>query len=209
VRHLLEGAVALVHVEQVRGVEPADVDVQPAAVVDVDEGRPLLPDPGRGALVSRPPPARSRPRTCPAAEVAEQPAALRLADHEQVRPSPSSVEVPDRDPGADRPGLELARTGPRAHIRGSAYLFSVLTPVASAGFSTNIVAPRGKGRGESALLVMEPAVSAAHASDAASRLRALARSNVARRVRVSVIGGLRSQEAWGGESRGALTERRG
>ena len=109
--HLLERPVALVYVEQVRGVEPAHVDVQPAAVVDVDEGRALVPDARRGAD----PRLLRHILELVAAEVAEQPAALRLADDVDVGP-PVAVVVADGDPGADRGGLELLVEVP-AHPR--------------------------------------------------------------------------------------------
>src|SRR5664279_5148799 len=42
--HFLEGPVALVDVEEIRRIPPTDIDVQQTVVVDVDEGRSLLPD---------------------------------------------------------------------------------------------------------------------------------------------------------------------
>src|ERR1039457_136885 len=50
--HLPEGPVPLVDVEEVRGSEAADIDVQPAAVVYVDEGGALVPHAGRRADIN-------------------------------------------------------------------------------------------------------------------------------------------------------------
>jgi hypothetical protein len=102
VGHLLERPVALVDVEQVRGVEAADVDVEQSVVVDVDECGPAVPDAGLGAD-----PGLLRDiLEFVAAEVAEQPAAPGLAYDKDVRPA-VAVVVPDRHAGADRAVLEL------------------------------------------------------------------------------------------------------
>jgi len=54
VGHLLERPVPLVDIEQIRGVVPADIDIQPAIVVHVDKRNSMLPDAGLGALVADP-----------------------------------------------------------------------------------------------------------------------------------------------------------
>jgi hypothetical protein len=86
--------------------EPADVDVQEAVVVDVDKGRPLLPHLRGVALVPHAGLVR-HVLELPVAQVAEQAAALRLADDEDVGPA-VAVIVADGDTRADRADLELA-----------------------------------------------------------------------------------------------------
>ena len=104
---LLEGAVALVDVEQIRRVEPADIDVEQPVVVHVDERRALFPDLGRLALVADAGLLRHVLELA-VAEVAKQPAALGLADDKNIRPA-VAVVVADRHAGADRTRLEFLK----------------------------------------------------------------------------------------------------
>ena len=108
VRLLLERAVALVDVEQVWRIEPAHVDVEQAVIVYVDEGRALLPDPGGRAVVADPGLFRNV-LEFPIAEIAKEPATLRLAHDKNVRPA-VVVVVADGHSGADRTEIELTGT---------------------------------------------------------------------------------------------------
>ena len=103
----LEGAVTLVEVEQIGGIVPADIDVQQPVIVHVNERRPLLPDSRRLALVFHPG-LRRHLFEFPVAEIAKQPATLRLADHKYVRPAVVII-VADRDPGADCADSEFVK----------------------------------------------------------------------------------------------------
>ena len=108
--HFLEGPVALVDVEEIWGVPPADIDVQQAVVVHVDEGRSLLPDhrvrpviPDSGLL--------RHILELEVAEISEEPAAFGFADNKDVRAA-VSVVVADGHAGADRSAFEFAREFP-------------------------------------------------------------------------------------------------
>ncbi len=96
--HFLEGSVALIDIKEVGGIEPADVNVQPAVVIHVDKSCALLPDPGGIALVADPG-FIGYILEFPTAEIAKQPAALSLAHDENIRPAVTII-VADRDPGA-------------------------------------------------------------------------------------------------------------
>ena len=126
--HFLERPVALIDIKEIRRVEPADIDVQPAVVVHVDKRCPLFPDACRGALVTHAGPVRDI-LEFPSAEIAEQAAAFGLADDEQVRPAVAIV-VSDRHAGAEgakqkllvefapHPGVGVTVFGPHAgHVR--------------------------------------------------------------------------------------------
>ena len=106
--HFLEGSVALVDIEQIGGVEPADIDVEPSVIVHVDKGCALFPDHGRVTLVAHPGFVRHILKF-PSAEVAKQPAALGLAHDKDIRPAVVII-IADGHAGADRAHLELVIT---------------------------------------------------------------------------------------------------
>src|SRR5258708_15481879 len=95
----LEGAITLVDVEQIGGVVPADIDVQQPVIIHVDKRRPLFPY-GRSLALVFYPVLRRDISELPVAEIAKQPATLRLADHKYVRPAVAII-VADRDTRAD------------------------------------------------------------------------------------------------------------
>ena len=103
--HLLEGSIALVEIEEIRGVEPADIDVQQSVVVHVDERRALFPDAGSRARVADPG-LFGHIFEFPVAEVPEKTAAFGLAHDEYVGEA-VAVIVSDGNPGADRSALEF------------------------------------------------------------------------------------------------------
>ena len=103
--HLFEGPVALVDIEEVGGVEPANIDIQPPVVVHVDEGGPLLPD-QRGRPVIPHSSLVRDVREFPAAEIAKKPATLGLAHDKNIRPA-VAVIISDGHPGAHGAAFEL------------------------------------------------------------------------------------------------------
>ena len=105
VGHLLERPVPLVDIEEIRGVPPADINVQEPVVIHVGKGHPVLPDAGRRALVSNAGLLRHI-LELEIAEIVEQPAALGLAHDEDVRQA-VVVIIPDGHPGPDRSLLEF------------------------------------------------------------------------------------------------------
>ena len=100
---LLEGAVPLIDIEKIGRTEAADVEIQPAIVVHIREGRPLLP----GTRRARHPGFLGHILELEATQVAVEMIRAGLADDEDVGPA-VAVIVPDRDPRADGPEGKLA-----------------------------------------------------------------------------------------------------
>ena len=118
-RLLPERAVTLVDVEEVRRVEPADIDVQEPVVVHIHERRALLPDRGGGALIPHPRPIRHILEP-PVAQVAKKATALGLAHDKEVG-KPVAVIVPYRHAGAHGADVEFVdaiRRDPRVRAAG-------------------------------------------------------------------------------------------
>ena len=149
VRLLLERAIALVDVEQVRRIEPADVDVEQPVVVHVDERRALFPDPGGRAVVADPGLFRDV-LELPVAEIAKEAAALGLAHDKNVRPA-VVVVVADGDAGADRPEIELTRT-PAPDLRVVVLVLGAHAAVLGGDDREEGPAARAGSRGERLLL---------------------------------------------------------
>ena len=119
---LLEGAVALVDEEPVRGAETTDVEIEAAVVVHVGEGRALLPvlrrigervvaaadeslHPAAGGAAGQAG-AIGDVLELPVAEIAEEAAAAGLADGEDIGPA-IAIVVADGDAAARRTVDEL------------------------------------------------------------------------------------------------------
>jgi hypothetical protein len=152
VRLLLERAVALVDVEQVRRIEPADVDVQQPVIVHVDECRALLPDLGGRAVVADPGLFRDV-LELPIAEIVKEPAAPGLAHDKDVRKA-VVVIVADGHPGADRAEIELTRK-PAPDRRVVVVIFGAQAAFLG-GMIVKRVLPRGPDRGASGCSSMLP-----------------------------------------------------
>ena len=87
---------------QVRGVETADINVEPAVIVHVRKGRTLFP---RARRTGDAGPLSDILET-EAAEIAKQMVRACFAHHKNIRPA-VTIEIADRDACADRTGVEF------------------------------------------------------------------------------------------------------